>query len=318
MHNPAPPTAAGGRASSAVRLAAFFELTKPRIAVLLQITCIAAMVSAVGGLPKLSLLGATALGLYLTSGGASAINHVVDRDIDAQMERTCRRPVVEGTVSPLEGTVFGIGLMIAGTLVLGLSSAGWLAAGLSLGGGLFYAVGYTLLLKRYTVQNIVIGGAAGAVPPLVGWAAATGELAPIAWLLCAIVFLWTPPHFWSLALLVSDQYARVGVPMMPGVRGARHTSIQISIYTAALLGASVIGGVLAGLGWIYLVVATACGVVFLVRAERLRIAIGQLADPNMRGRISAPADRLARQAFLFSMLYLALVFVAVVVDRLLV
>jgi protoheme IX farnesyltransferase len=233
------------------------------------------------------------------------------------MERTRRRPVVDGTITPLEGTVFGVVLMATGTLIIGYSPAGWLAAALALTGGIFYAVVYTMILKRRTVQNIVLGGAAGAIPPLIGWAAVTGELSGIAWLLFVIVFLWTPPHFWALALLVGDQYTRAGVPMMPGVRGAKVTANQILAYTFALLAASVAGGVLvAGLGWIYLASAALLGLRFMQRAYTLRQAVLSLEDPNRRGRVSEPAESLARKTFLYSMLYLALIFAAAVADRL--
>lgn len=317
MHDLAPASASHDRPGHLVRAAAFFELTKPRIAVLLLITLIAAMFCAQAGLPSVQLIAVTSLGFFLTSGGASALNHVVDRDIDALMERTKRRPVVDGTIAPLEGTVFGIALMAAGTLLIGYSQAGWLAALLALFGGVFYAVVYTMILKRRTVQNIVIGGAAGAIPPLVGWTAVSGELSGIAWLLFAIVFLWTPPHFWSLALLVGDQYTRAGVPMMPGVRGARRTANQIVVYTVVLLAASVGGGLLVGgLGWIYLASAAVLGLRFLQRAVQLRWAVLNLDDPDQRGRVTQLAETLARKTFLYSMLYLALIFAAAVADRL--
>src|ERR687887_249553 len=212
----------------------YIALTKPRIIVLLLITTVAAMFVADPSGPSLATILWTMLGGYLAAGGAGAINHFVDRDRDARMARTCDRPLVTGRIEPRRGLMFGIGLAIASVLVFALA-VNLAAAALALSGLLGYVFVYTLWLKPLTPQNIVIGGAAGAVPPLVGWAAATGGLSLGALYPFGIVFLWTPPHFWALALLVRDDYERTGIPMLPVVRGEATTRRHILAYSVALL-----------------------------------------------------------------------------------
>ncbi len=313
---PADPEAAVA-AAPAVRatrapLSAWIELTKPRITVLLLITCAAGMVVAAGGLPSLQTVLAACIGFALASGGASACNHAYDRDIDVLMKRTASRPVVTGVIGHREATAFGVALMLAGTAVL-WTWATPLSAVLALGGGLFYAVVYTVMLKRHTVQNIVIGGAAGAAPPLVGWSAVTGDLAPAAVVMFLVVFLWTPPHFWALAMLVRDEYARARVPMLPVVHGDRATARQVLIYTLVLLVASVAP---VGAGWfgpLYGVAALLLGGRFVWYALRLdRIARAGESGDATADEVAA----IARRTFLFSLLYLAGIFAAMVVDAL--
>jgi protoheme IX farnesyltransferase len=276
----------------------YVELTKPRIMVLLLVTTFGAMAWAADGLPAIGVTVSALLGMALTSGGASAFNHVVDRDIDALMTRTRRRPVAAGRVTPAAAVVFASALTCAGVLVLGLGST-WLAALLGLTGAAFYVVVYTALLKRRTPQNIVIGGAAGAIPPLVGWAAVTGDVGIQAILLFAIVFLWTPPHFWALAMLTRDDYASAGVPMLPVVATPRATARQIVAYAVVLTAVTLVPVALGMLGPLYLVAALLLGGRFVGLSVRL------LRDPT-------PAA--ARATFLFSLAYLALIFLAIGAD----
>jgi protoheme IX farnesyltransferase len=240
------------------------------------------------------------IGGYLSAGGANAINQYVDRDIDARMRRTTTRPVVAGRVSPRDALVFGIALGVVSTLMLGLL-VNWLAAGLALLGLCLYVFLYTLWLKRTSAHNIVIGGAAGAVPPLVGWAAVTGNLAlPALWLFL-IVFFWTPPHFWALALLIKENYAAAKIPMLPVVRGDRETARQIVGYSLVLVGVTLVPFALGTLGLLYLASALVLGGAFLALAVRLR---RDLTRPR------------AALLFHFSLAYLALLFVAMAVDPL--
>src|SRR5438132_3009748 len=212
-------------------LSDYAELTKPKVQSLLLLTTIATMY--VAGDPSPLLVALTCLGGYLSAGGAGAVNHYLDRDLDARMARTATRPIPAGRIAP--GAALAFGCVLAALSLLELSLAvNPLAAGLSLGGFLGYVFVYTLWLKRRTPQNIVIGGAAGAVPPLVGWAAVTGHLSGTAIYLFAIVFYWTPPHFWALSLLMKDEYASAGVPMLPVVRGEAETRFQIVLYTFLL------------------------------------------------------------------------------------
>jgi protoheme IX farnesyltransferase len=276
-------------------------LTKPAIMSLLLLTAIGAMFLAARGVPPFSLLAATIVGGAAASGGASALNHYFDRDIDELMRRTRRRPLPAHRVPDEWAVGLGIVLNIVAFAVLTLF-ANVLAAALALGGTLFYILVYTLWLKRSTVQNIVIGGAAGAIPPLVGWAAVTGSLDLSAWLLFAIVFFWTPAHFWALALLISDDYKRAGVPMLPVVRGEEATTWGIFTYALSLLPLSVLLFLGGGLGPLYLVAAVSLGLVFVGWSVRL---------------IRAAAARrraVARGLYVYSLLYLALLFVAIMVD----
>jgi heme o synthase len=274
----------------------FLTLTKPKVQSLLLLTTVAAMY--VAGDPSLGLVALTCLGGYLSAGGAGAVNHWFDRDIDARMARTASRPIPAGRVAPRAALAFGIGLAAASFVQLTLF-VNLLAACLALCGFLGYVFVYTVWLKRSTPQNIVIGGAAGAVPPLVGWAAATGGLDWTALYLFAIVFYWTPPHFWALSLLMKDEYAKVGVPMLPVVRGERETRRQILLYTLLLYAVTQLPFCAGGFGAVYLVCSIALGAGFIAGAVRLY----RRAD-----------RRSALRLYLYSLLYLALLFGAMVLD----
>jgi protoheme IX farnesyltransferase len=277
-------------------LADYVELTKPKVQSLLLLTTIATMY--VAGDPSPLLVALTCFGGYLSAGGAGAVNHWYDRDIDARMARTAARPVPSGRVSP--GAALAFGCTLAGLSLLELSLAvNVLAAGLSFAGFLGYVFLYTVWLKRRTPQNIVIGGAAGAIPPLVGWAAVTGSLSGTAVLLFFIVFFWTPPHFWALSLLMKDEYAKVGVPMLPVVRGEAETRRQILLYTVLLYAVTQLPFCAGGFGNIYLTVSVVLGLGFIAGAIRLY----RRAD-----------RRSALQLYLFSLAYLALLFCAMVAD----
>jgi heme o synthase len=277
----------------------YVTLTKPRIMSLLVLTSVCAMVAAAGGSPAVVPLAALIVGGALACGGASALNHVLDRDIDRLMgPRTASRPVAAGRVSAAHAVVFGVALSALAFAVLAVF-ANPLAAALSLSGGAFYVLVYTLWLKRSTDQNIVIGGAAGAIPPLAGWAAAHGDLSFGAVALFLIVLLWTPPHFWALALLLKSHYQAAGVPMLPVVRGASATVIQVLAYTLLLVGVSLLPAFTGTFGHLYLISAVLLGGVFCALAWRL-----------LREQSSARAAVL----FHYSLLYLALLFGAVAVD----
>src|SRR6185437_9664430 len=255
-------TRSGRGAESRGTLADYVTLTEPRIMSLLVLTAVCAMVAAAGGAPETTSLAALVIGGALACGGASALNHVLDRDIDRLMgPRTASRPVAAGRISPLRAVVFGLTLSALAFAVLTVF-ANVLAAVLSLTGGAYYVLVYTLWLKRSTAQNIVIGGAAGAIPPLAGWAAAHGSLGLGAWLLFAIVLLWTPPHFWALALLLSRHYEAAEVPMMPVVRGAPATALRVLLYTVALVAFSLVPVALGTFGVGYLVAAMVLDGVF--------------------------------------------------------
>lgn len=277
----------------------YVTLTKPRIMTLLLLTGACGMIVGAQGWPSTSLFVATMAGLALACGGASALNHVLDADIDRLMgKRTQRRPVAAGRIEPGRALEFGLALS-AFSFVLLASTVNVLTAGLALAGNIFYVVVYTRWLKRSTPQNIVIGGAAGAVPPLVGWAAATGNLTVPALFLFLIVFFWTPPHFWALALLIRDGYAAAKVPMLPVVRGERETLRQIVVYTLVLIAVTLLPFAWGTLGAGYAVAALALGGTFLALTLRLR---------------RAPSRPRASLLFHYSLLYLALLFVAMAVD----
>src|SRR5215210_1304629 len=246
----------------------YVALTKPRIISLLLLTNVATMFVADPSGPPLDTILWTMLGGYLAAGGAGAINHNLDRDRDARMARTRGRPLVAGRIEPSHGLVFGIALGVLATVQLAITVNG-LAAALALAGLLGYVCVYTMWLKPLTPQNIVIGGAAGAVPPLVGWAAATGSLAPEAIYPFGIVFLWTPPHFWALSLLIKDDYARTGVPMLPVVKGDAATHRQILAYSIVLVAFTLVPVATGFFGAIYLVAALALGAGFAGLAVRL-------------------------------------------------
>jgi heme o synthase len=290
------PAAAGVRSRSHGTLRDYLTLTKPRIMSLLVLTSVCAMVAAAGGSPALPALAALVVGGALACGGASTFNHVLDRDIDQLMgPRTASRPVAAGRIAPARAVAFGLALSALSFATLTVFD-NLLAAVLALTGGLFYVLVYTVWLKRSTPQNIVIGGAAGAIPPLAGWAAAHGNLGLGAGILFLIVLLWTPPHFWALALLLTPQYSAAGVPMLPVVRGVAETTRQVLIYTAALVVATLVPGVLDTFGALYLPAAVVLDAVLCVLAWRL-----------WRDRTTARAGVL----FHYSLLYLALLFVAV-------
>jgi protoheme IX farnesyltransferase len=277
----------------------YVALTKPRIMTLLLLTGACGMFVGAQGVPRLGDLAAMLAGLALACGGASALNHVLDRDIDGLMgERTQARPVTSGRVPVGYALEFGLALSaLSFVLLAGLVNV--LTAALALVGNLFYVLVYTRWLKRTTPQNIVIGGAAGAVPPLVGWAAATGNLTVPALFLFAIVFFWTPPHFWALALLIKRNYAAAGIPMLPVVRGERETVKQILLYSLVLVGVTVVPFVWGTLGLVYLVSALALGGGLVWLAVQL-------------ARRTTP--RRAALLFHSSLLYLALLFVAAALD----
>ena len=293
-----PVTTAAPAVSSGVRqvLSDYVELTKPKVQSLLIFTTITTMY--VAGDPSVGLVALTCLGGYLSAGGAGAVNHWYDRDIDAAMSRTANRPVPSGRVSPRAALVYGLSLAALSLLVLGVF-VNPLAAALSFSGFLGYTLMYTMWLKRSTPMNIVWGGAAGAVPPLVGWAAATGSLSWTAVYLFAIVFYWTPPHFWALSLLMKKEYENVGVPMLPVVRGEAHTRRQILLYSVLLYAVTQLPFCAGGFGVEYLVASMSLGGVFIYGAVRLY----RRADRQSALRL-----------YLFSLFYLALLFGAMVAD----
>jgi protoheme IX farnesyltransferase len=277
-------------------LADYVELTKPKVQSLLLFTTVATM--EVAGRPSASRIALTCLGGYLSAGGAGAVNHYWDRDIDAQMRRTASRPIPAGRISPAAALRFGIALAVASLVLMSLT-VNVLAALLAFGGFVGYVGVYTILLKRRTPHNIVIGGAAGAMPPLVAWAATTGSLSWTAVYLFAIVFYWTPPHFWALSLLMKDEYAEVGVPMLPVVRGERETRRQIVLYALLLYAVTQLPFCAGAFGGIYLAASIALGLTFVAGT----VMLYRRAD-----------RRTALRLYLFSMLYLALLFAAMVID----
>jgi heme o synthase len=275
-------------------------LTKPRIVSLLLITTLAPMFITPAGLPSISLLLWVALGGYLMAGGANAINMWFDRDIDTKMSRTRSRPIPAGRLSPEVGLAFGVGLGLLAFAIFWYR-VNQLSAWLALGGLLFYVLVYTVWLKRSSPQNIVIGGAAGAFPPLVGWAAMTGRLDLAAIYLFAIVFYWTPPHFWALALIKQGEYARAGIPMLPVVRGEARTKYEMLVYSLILLPLTILPTVFGAMGMFYGVAAALLGARLVWYCLRLR-----------RERNTTPV---AWQMYRYSLVYLALLFVAMGVDR---
>ncbi len=285
----------------------WLALLKPRVVTLVVLTGLVGMLVAPGHLhPVLGLT--TVLCIALAAGASGAINMWYDRDIDAIMARTSRRPIPAGKVAPGEALAFGVVLAVASVLLMGLATnvvaAAWLA--LSIG---FYVFIYTMWLKRRTPQNIVIGGAAGAFPPIIGWAAVNGHVGAMPLLLFAIVFLWTPPHFWSLALYACKDYGRAGVPMLPVVAGARHTRLQILLYTLVLTPVSVLPWLLGYAGAVYGLTAAALGIGFILSAVLV------WRDRQDASGVSLTNDAPARAAFRFSLAYLAILFAAVAIDH---
>ena len=290
-----------GRARQTV--GAYIALTKPRIIELLLVTTLPTMVVAQRGVPPVWLMAATLAGGALAAGGANAINMVVDRDIDRLMNRTKNRPLVTGAMTPTAALVFALTLEVAAFVELWLA-VNLLSAVLAISATLFYVFVYTLWLKRRSTQNIVIGGAAGAVPVLVGWAAVTDSLAWAPVVLFAVIFIWTPPHFWSLAVRYKEDYRAADVPMLPVVASMKRTTTEIVYYTVALVAVSFLLGPVAHLGWIYMVTAAVLGAGFLYLVTRLW---GLAQSDRATGRD-------AMKVFGYSITYLTVLFVAMAGD----
>ncbi len=283
---------------------AFVALTKPRIIELLLVTTVPTMIVAEGGMPSPWLIVATVIGGTLAAGGANAFNMYVDRDIDALMERTKGRPLVTGEVAPPEALVFAV--------IVEAAAFGWLwafvnllSAVLALAACAFYVFVYTLWLKRTSTQNIVIGGAAGAVPVLIGWSSVTNTVGWAAIILFGIIFFWTPPHFWALAIKYEDDYSAASVPMMPVVEGHRKTAQQMVVYSVIVWALTLALWWVASMGWIYLAVAIVLGVLFTGGAVRLAVE----TDPDAQAALSI-------RYFTFSITHLSVLFVALAVDQL--
>jgi protoheme IX farnesyltransferase len=280
------------------RVGAYVALTKPRIIELLLVTTVPVMVVAEQGLPSLWLVVATVLGGSLSAGGANAVNMYVDRDIDALMERTRNRPLVTGEVSPRAALVFAVALELVAFAWL-WAFVNLLSAVLALSACLFYVFVYTLWLKRTSTQNIVIGGAAGAVPVLIGWSSVTGTVSVSALVLFGVIFFWTPPHFWALAIKYKDDYAAADVPMLPTVRSHRHTTDQMLAYTVVVVAFTLLFGVTASMGALYWAGAAVLGVAFTWMTWDVR-------------RTESPAK--AMRLFTFSISYITLLFGLMAVD----
>ncbi len=288
-----------GRGSALAMVGDFIALTKPRVMSLLLVSAVAGAFLGAGAAPTALVLTAVLAGGALASGGAAALNMAYEAELDRRMGRTKNRPVAEGRISTRSGVVFGIVLNVAAFVVLALL-ANVLAASLALAGTVLYFGLYTVILKRTTTQNIVVGGAAGAVPPLVGYAAATGTVDLAAWYLFVIIFFWTPPHFWALAIMIKDDYARAGIPMLPVVRGVEYTSTQILLYAAVLAALTILFGVVAeSLEWTYMAGALVLNGAFLWYAFRL---------------MRAPGRPAAARLYKYSLLFLALLLVLVMAD----
>ena len=293
-----PTVALPRRTTFGARIGAYVALTKPRIIELLLITTLPTMIVAQRGLPPLWLMGATLLGGALAAGGANAINMFIDRDIDKLMHRTRKRPLVTGAVTPRSALIFAITLEVVAFVEL-WAWVNLLSAVLAVSATLFYVFVYTLWLKRTSTQNIVIGGAAGAVPVLVGWAAVTDSLAWTPVVLFAIIFVWTPPHFWALAFKYKEDYQAAEVPMLPAVATFARTAREILVYSVLLVGVTLLLAPVASLGVIYVASASLLGLVFVGLAARLRWR----ATPKA-----------AMQLFSYSITYLTLLFVLMAVD----
>jgi protoheme IX farnesyltransferase len=283
----------------AQRLRAFYSLTKPRVVSLIVFTAVIGMFLATPGVVPIEILLAGTAGIALVAGAAAAVNCLVELKIDAVMSRTRWRPLPQGEISAVQTLVFagalgGIGLWLLYHFVNALTM--WLTLATFVG----YAIVYTVILKPATPQNIVIGGASGAMPPVLGWAAVTGEVTIEAMLLFLIIFAWTPPHFWSLALYRTDDYARAGVPMLPVTHGKQYTRLQVLLYTLILFAVSLLPYAIGMSGWVYLAAATALGAVFLAYALRIYVAY---------------SDAVAQKTFRYSIVYLAALFAALLVDH---
>jgi len=281
----------------------FLALTKPRVMSLVVFTALCGLLAAPATLPFALALSAI-LCIALAAGACGALNQWYEAELDGKMRRTARRPLPDGRMDRQSALHFGVGLAVFSVLLMGVST-NWLAAGLLAVSILFYVIVYTMWLKPRTVQNIVIGGAAGAFPPLIGWVAATGEMAALPWLLFAIIFLWTPPHFWALSLFVRSDYANAGIPMLPVVAGERTTRHQIFLYTLPMAAAAVVPWPLGLTGPLYGVTALLLSLAFIA-----------LALPVLRNRATDPKQmRPEKRLFGFSVIYLFALFAALVLDR---
>ncbi len=283
----------------------YLSLTKPKVISLLLFTTIMAMFIAAKGSPSLISLIGVFIGGYMSAGAAGVYNMIYDRDIDKRMVRTSKRPVVTDLIPVKNAVIFALSLTFLSFLFIALSS-NILAALLSWAGIAFYVIIYTMWLKRNTWQNIVIGGAAGAIPPLVGWAAVTGELSLLAWLLFAIIFVWTPVHFWALALMIKDEYAAVGIPMAPLVIGDKATVIQIVMYAVLTVVLTIIPFFMHEFSFAYFIAALGLNVFLALKV----FSLYQVANANQK-----IDKKTALPLYLYSMIYLALLFLAMSVDR---
>jgi protoheme IX farnesyltransferase len=281
------------------RIRAFYALTKPRVVSLIVFTAVIGMFLAAPGMVEPQVLLAGTLGIAMAAGAAAAVNCLVEQKIDALMQRTRWRPLPRGELSPLQTLVFAGALGGAGLWVL-LQFVNALTMWLTVATFVGYAIVYTVILKPATPQNIVIGGASGAMPPVLGWAAVTGEVGIEAMVLFLIIFAWTPPHFWSLALYRTEDYARAGVPMLPVTHGKRYTRLQVLLYTLILFAVSLLPYVIRMSGALYLAAASILGAIFLAHALRIHFAY---------------TDAVAQKTFRYSIAYLALLFAALLVDR---
>ncbi|MDP7090492.1 MAG: heme o synthase [Dehalococcoidia bacterium] len=287
------------RNSALTLMGDFIALTKPRVMSLLLLSAIAGSFLGAGSMPTLEVIIAVLVGGALASGGAASLNMAYESELDRKMGRTKNRPVAEDRISPITAVIFGLLLNIGAFLVL-VVMTNVLAAALAIVGTVLYFGIYTVILKRTTTQNIVLGGAAGAVPPLVGYAAAAGSLDLAAWYLFIIIFFWTPPHFWALAIMIKDDYARADIPMLPVVRGVKHTSIQIMLYTVILSAVTILFGI----------VSDALGLMYMIGAAVLCVAFFWYAF-----KLTKEPDRPAAvRLYKYSLLFLALFFVLVMVD----
>jgi protoheme IX farnesyltransferase len=291
-----------GPRSLAHKARAFYALTKPRVVSLIVFTAVIGMFLSTPGMVPLQVLLAGTVGIALVAGAAAAVNCLVEQKIDALMRRTSWRPLPRGDLTPLQTLVFagavgGVGLWMLNAFVNPLTM--WLTLGTFVG----YAIVYTVILKPATPQNIVIGGASGAMPPVLGWAAVTGEVTTEAMMLFLIIYTWTPPHFWALALYRTEEYAKAGLPMLPVTHGQEFTRLHVLLYTIILFAASLLPFVIRMNGWLYLAAALVLGGIFLVYAVRIYISY---------------SDRLAQQTFRYSILYLSLLFAALLADHYLV
>ena len=287
----------------AAKVAQYYALTKPRVTQLAVFCAVIGMFLATPGLPRWQTVAAATIGIWLLAGAAFAINCLAEREIDARMARTARRATASGDLSALETLVFsgivgGLGMAVLFNLVNSLTM--WLTFATFVG----YAVVYTMLLKPMTPQNIVIGGASGAMPPALGWAAVAGNVPAEAWILVLIIFVWTPPHFWALALYRVDDFRKSGLPMLPVTHGAKYTRLHILLYTIALVGTTLLPFAIRMSGWPYLIAALLLGAQFLSLAWRI-----------WRAPSDAVADLLARRTFRYSIVYLSLLFAALLVDH---